>query len=313
MSTKANPPAATRAPRASAPPTHQKAPQTVQTTPAPTTLPATTSDASTAVALPAEWAAKLAAQAKDVAAKERPSVSKISLRSGIISIGGNPVKGNALPCVILVAGHRNAYYDKPFDPNNLMNPVCFALALDDEGMEAHENVPDDNVPGDDPKKERPSPRACDGCEMNAWGSDPRPNSRGKACKETRRLCLLPADAIADAETCAKAEMAIVDIPVTSGKNYSNFVNTVATSANVPPWAVLATMSCFPDAKTQFRVEFTPMRVINDVEVLMALEKRQAEAERLVLLPYDEVASTQEGKMADGAGVAPKSAPAKAKY
>lgn len=269
-----------------------------------TALVAPTQGAGTALALPAAWAAKLAAQAKDVAASERPSVAKIGLRGGLLSYGGQEVKGNVLPVVILAAGHRNTYYDKPFDPNNLQNPVCFALSLSGEDMEAHENVPDENVPG-----ERDG-RDCGSCPFNEWGSDPK-GGRGKACKETRRLVVLPEDALESAEACLKAEMAIIDIPVTSGKNYSNFVNGLAAAAGVPPWAAITQISTVRDAKTQFKVTFTPTEVVQDVSVLEALEKRMGEAERLMLTPYDEVSSTESGKMADGAGVG--QAAKKAKY
>lgn len=260
------------------------------------------------IALPAEWAAKLGQQAKDAAAAERPSVSKIGLRGGFLAIGGDPIKGNILPCVVLAAGHRNVYYSKPFDPNNLANPDCFALSLDGEGMEAHENVPDANIPGNSEEKERPTPRSCEGCAFNDWGSDPK-GGRGKACKETRRLIILPEDALESAEAVKKAELAIVDIPVTSGKNYSNFVNAVAAQAGVPPWVVLINLSTERDQKTQFKVTFTPLSVVQNGEVLAALEAKKDEAERLILLPYDEVGSTESGKMQDGDGVA-KEEPAK---
>lgn len=257
-----------------------------------------------AVALPAGWAEKLSQQAKDAAAAERPSVSKIGLRGGFLQIGGEPIKGNILPCVVLAAGHRNVYYSKPFDANNLANPDCFALSLTGEGMEAHENVPDDNIPPNSDEKERATPRACEGCAYNDWGSDPK-GGRGKACKETRRLIVLPEDALADADAVKKAELAIIDIPVTSGKNYSNFVNSVAAQAGVPPWVVLTNISTERDAKTQFKVTFTPLSVVQNAGVLTALEAKKDEAERLILLPYDEVGSTESGKMQDAPAPAAK--------
>lgn len=283
---------------ANAPQTAQKAPQS----PAPGGGGALVAQAPTAhaIALPGTWAERLAAQAKDQAAKERPSVSKISLRAGVISYGGQPVKGNVLPVIVMLAAHRNTYYDKPFDPNNLQNPVCFALSVDGDDMEAHENVPDENVPAFAERQER----GCSTCPFHEWGSDPK-GGRGKACKETRRLVVLPADCVSSAEEVEKAEMAIVDIPVTSGKNYSNFVNALAASASVPPWAAVTNLSTQPDAKTQFKVTFTPVQVVQDEEVLEALHKKLEQAERLALLPYDEVSSTESGKMQDGAGVAPK--------
>ena len=269
--------------------------------------------ASGAVAMPADLAAEMAKYAKDEAAAERPSVSKIGLRGGMLAYGGQPITGNVLPCVILVAAHRNAYYDQPFDPNNLQNPVCFALSEDGEGMEAHENVPDENVPKDDPEKERATDRSCTGCAMNAWGSDPKVNSRGKACKETRRLVVIPASALTSAEDCLKGELAVLDIPVTSGSNYRNFVNGVAASANVPPWIVMTHISTERHPKNQFMVTFTPMSVVADPAVIDALRRKKDEALRLALLPYDEVQSTTAGKMAAGAGVAEKAKPAKAKF
>lgn len=263
--------------------------------PSPANTPQATQVATTAqthaVALPGSWKERLAADAKAAAAKERPSVSKISLRAGQLKYGDQPVKGNVLPCIVLLAAHRNTYYDKPFDPNNLANPVCFAVSVDGEGMEAHENVPDENLPGG------PDHRGCQGCPNNEWGSDPK-GGRGKACKEGRRLIILPADAAQSPEAAKAAEMAIIDIPVTSGKNYSNFVNGLAAAAGVPPWAALTDVSTQPDAKTQFKVTFTPKQVVEDEAVLEALHARMAEAERIALQPYDEVESTTKGKMAE---------------
>lgn len=244
-----------------------------------------------AVALPGTWKEKLAAQAKAAAAKERPSVSKISLRAGQLKYGDAPVKGNVLPCIVLLAAHRNTYYTTAFDPNNLANPACFAVSVEGDDMEAHENVPPENLPGG------PEQRLCHGCPKNEWGSDPK-GGRGKACKEGRRLIILPADAATSADAARTAEMAIIDIPVTSGKNYSNFVNGLAAAAGVPPWAAITDVSTQPDSKTQFKVTFTPKTVVEDEAVLEALSARMAEAERIALQPYDEVESTTAGKMAE---------------
>jgi hypothetical protein len=140
-------------------------------------------------------------------------------------------------------------------------------------------------------------RDCATCPLSAWGSDPK-GGRGKACKETRRLVVLPASALDTPDNVMKAEMAIVDIPVTSGKNYSNFVNHVAAATGMPVWAVVTEMSCERDPKTQFKVLFNFARTVADEETLLALEKRKDEALRLALTPWDEPASTEAGKMAD---------------
>jgi hypothetical protein len=149
--------------------------------------------------------------------------------------------------------------------------------------------------------------------MNAWGSDPKPNSRGKACKETRRLVLIPASALTSVEDATKAELAIMDIPVTSGANYRNFVNGLAASAKVPPWITITNVSTERHPTNQFMVTFTPIQVVNNPAIIDVLRKKKEQALALSLLPYDEVQSTTAGKMAPGAGVAEKSLPTKSKF
>ena len=62
-------------------------------------------------------------------------------------------------------------------------------------------------------------------EMGSVGKiDPRKQgNKGKACKERRRLAIIPAAAIKDGEI-AKAELAVLSLPVTSLGNWGNYVN-----------------------------------------------------------------------------------------
>lgn len=227
------------------------------------------------MALPGALLERLAAEAKDAAAKERPSISKISLRGGILAYGGAPMVGNKMECIILVAAYRNAYYASRFDPNNIVNPNCFAMSASDENMAPHENVTE------------PENATCKGCPQSEWGSAGG-NSRGKACKETRRLILLPATALEDGPDKVKAaELAILDVPVTSVKNYSQFVNTLSVTAGVPAWAAICQVSVVPDPKTQFKVQFQAMRIVPNEILLAAVESRKEEAMRIALQPYDE--------------------------
>ena len=135
--------------------------------------------------------------------------------------------------------------------------------------------------------------------MNAWGTATKQDgskSRGKACKETRRLVLMPAAAVdKGAEDVLKAELAVLDLPVTSAGNYSNFVNVLSASANVPPYAAIAEVHVVPDRKTQFQVKLTPMRVLPTLDVLESVKKRREEAMRIVLEPYAESAAPVDGK------------------
>lgn len=229
-----------------------------------------------AVALPAEMAAELAQYAKDDAAKERPQISKISLKSGMMSYMGAQVPGDKMDVVILAVAFRNTWYPNRYDPDNVVNPACFAISLTGDDMTPHENV-----------KEPVNP-TCDGCKNAEWGTAMRDGvpSRGKACKEGRRMLVIPAGSLTSADSVKKAEMAVVDIPVTSVKSYGTFVNTMGALGR-PMWTAVTTLAVVRDLKTQFRLTFDPVQFINDVGVIRALQARLEDAQRIVTLPYDE--------------------------
>ena len=240
-------------------------------------VPATVASASTAVALPADLLAELAAEATDAAAAERPSVSKISLKSGMLSYMGAAVPGNAINGVLLVGAKWNRYYAGKYDPNNIVNPTCFAIAgSEGEDMAPHENVA---VPVSD---------FCKGCKNLEWGSNPNsPSGRGKACSESRRLVFMPQDAIASPEAVQKAELAVIDMPVTSVREYANYINSLSVSVKRPMWAVVTRISLVPDMKNQFKVVFTPINTIDDPAVLHMIKERMVEGMRAATIPYDE--------------------------
>lgn len=232
-----------------------------------------------AIALPDELRKELAAEAKDAAAEERPGISKLSTANGELKYLGNPVPGNNLDVIILASVYRNVFYDGPYNPSDIKNPNCFALSEDGEGMAPHANV------------KEPEHKTCEGCPKNAWKSDPRPGSKGKACKESRRLVLIPASAAATAESVMKAEMALLDLPVTSAKNYGSFVNITASATGLPPYAVIANISVVRDPKTQFKVNITPIQPAGDADVIRALKSRKEDAVRIGLTPYDETSES----------------------
>ena len=87
-----------------------------------------------------------------------------------------------------------------------------------------------------------------------------------------------------------AELAILDLPVTSAANYGGFVNAVAATVAVPPWACVANIKVQP-SKNQFEVVLTPTRVLPSVSVLEAVRARLGDAQRLALEPYDETSDS----------------------
>jgi hypothetical protein len=227
------------------------------------------------------WAERLAQSAKAVAALERPSLSQISLRGGVMSLNSVPVPGNKLLCVIVASAFENQFYDKAFDPNVKENPLCFALSADGKDMVPHDN-----------SKEKQS-TTCEMCPQLAWGSDPRPNSKGKACKQKRRLALLPHSAL-EADKIKSAEMATLTIPVMSAKNWANYVNQVASQSARPPWAVLTEVSCHPDPRKQFEVRFELKALIHE-QFLDDVHARIEGAMQVLMTPYEVAPPEQEKK------------------
>jgi hypothetical protein len=236
-----------------------------------------TQEQNTAVALPMDMLAELAADAKAAAAVERPAISTISLRAGIISYGGEPVKGNKLRTVIVAASHVNTLYLTKWDPDNASNPSCFSISENGENMVPHPSVIS------------PPSKTCAACPQFQWGSDIKDGvpSKGKRCKESRRLVLLPESSLESPEDVAAAEMAVVKLPVTSVKAWGGFVNTLKATLDLPPYAVVTEISTQPDVKTQFKVLLSPVSRIDNVEALRAVMAKRKEALNVAMMPFDQ--------------------------
>jgi len=236
----------------------------------------------TSLAIPDDLLAELAKDAKASAALERPSIGNVSLRAGMLSYEGDPVKGNKLRVVVLAASHLNTFYTKSWDPENPSSPDCFALSEDGNGMAPHENVVT-------PKADK-----CSTCPNFQWGSEIRDGkpTRGKACKESRRLVLLPESALESAQDVQSAELAMMRLPVTSVKVWANFINSLAATVSMPHYAVITEVTTQPDIKTQFKVVLTPVDTIKDPEILRAVMAKRAEARIATMVPFAAVEESE---------------------
>jgi hypothetical protein len=219
------------------------------------------------------WQEELAREAKEVASIERPAITQISLRAGVMQYRGVPIPGNKLKCVILSSAIERRYDTKPFDPANIAPPDCFALSTSGIDM------------GPDPNSSDPQSAKCEGCPMNAWQPNPRrPGKNHKPCKERRRIVVVPADTV-ESGTVRGAEMAMLAIPVTSVKHWAAYVNRIATEYNRPPWGMVTEIVVTPNAQTQFEVKFEPVSPIEE-DYLPGVYARVAGAKDAVLVPYD---------------------------
>lgn len=217
------------------------------------------------------WEEKLAAEAKAVAKSERPSVARIGLKSGIMTYQDQALPGNQLDCIIVAAIHENVYYDKPYDPDVLNPPACYAYSLDGENMVPHEDI------------EEPQNPTCRKCWANEFRS--ARNKKGKACGERRKLAVIPAyKDVADIE---KAEIAILSLPVMSVKNWATYVNILSSTPTIQraSWGVLTRISVKPDPKSQFKVYFDHTANLNR-DFLSAVYAKVPVALNILQTPYD---------------------------
>ncbi len=129
-------------------------------------------------------------------------------------------KTDELQVVIVEFTSRNEFYDGAFDKNNIRPPACFAIG----------DVPSELVPSaNSPEKQADS---CAECPMNLFGSA----GNGKACKNTRILAVLPADAEEDTPIWT------IKVSPTAIKGFDGYVRNVQRVFGVPPVGVVTTIA-----------------------------------------------------------------------
>jgi len=229
-----------------------------------------------------DWQKQLNDMAIATAAAEKPSGNWVSFKSGVLSIGGNQIKGNKIDIVVVQSVFENQWYKERYDAANPQTPHCFALAELDDDLRPH------------PDSAEPQSDTCEACPKNQWKSDPD-GGKGKACKNVRRLAMV---ASADLAEIKDAAVAIAKLPVMSVKNWSTYANQIANVLKLPPLAVITNMSVTPDVRSQFVVNFELVDRISDGAVIQELLKKRKDIQPLIFAGYDkpsEAAPKQERK------------------
>lgn len=196
----------------------------------------------------------------------------LSTRGGRLTLKGQPIAGDAVEAIILCAPIERLYYDGTFDATALVPPACSAMALN-----AKDLVPDGN-------SVMPQSAACIGCPKDQWGSAGTPTvpRKGKACRETRRIVFLTADDVQGAADVRTADAYAIRPPVTSIQAFSELVKDLARTECVPTFGAVVKIALVPDAKNQFRMTFTKVRAIKDLNLLTALMDRATNEQNALL-------------------------------
>lgn len=134
-------------------------------------------------------------------------------------------KVDELQVVIVDFTSANYFYEGAYDKDNISPPACFAI-----GTNPLQLVPSDNSPA----KQNDT---CKGCPMNEFGS----SGAGKACKNTRVLAVLPPDATEETPVW------LLKVSPTAIKAFDSYVRSVAAAFQMPPIAVVTTLSFDPNS------------------------------------------------------------------
>ena len=210
-----------------------------------------------------------------------PPAMPLTTQGGVLKYQGAEIPGNKIKLVLIAHVFENDFYEGKFDPNNMTNPVCFAVGKDEDTMKPS------------PDSTKPQHENCKDCKHNQFQS--ADTGRGKACQNRRRIAVIPADGI---DNIPGAEVGIIKTPATSNKLYDAHVHLIAETHGAPPLAVVTEVSLVPDSKTQFKFKFDVVEGLpDDVDVQALFNKADAAQAELLKATYskEDAAPAPKGK------------------
>lgn len=218
----------------------------------------------------ADLKARLKEAALQEVAKEKVTSNKyISIKGGKFSLGEDDL-GENLKVVIIGSAYDNAFYSGKYDPKHTESPICFAVAENESDL-----IPNDGNVYEAQHSD------CGSCPNNQWKS--ADNGTGKACKNSRRLLVIPVDP-ETLEVDVDFEPMLIRLPPTSLSSYAKYVKLVTKKHEVPVFGIITELG-FDDNVEYPSVKFHDIEPIQDENILEGiLNLREAEISTL-LGPY----------------------------
>ena len=166
--------------------------------------------------------------------------------------------------IILDFVSANEYYSNPFTRGEVVPPDCFAIN-EEPGL----LVPSKNAP-------KPQAENCASCHWNQFGTARQ--GKGKACKNTRLLAMVPPDF--DAAT----PIWLMSVSPTGIQAWDRYVATIYGQFSAPPVKVITTIAFDP------KVDYPSVRFGNpqplDTDMLPLAVARMEEARQRLLTEPD---------------------------
>lgn len=214
--------------------------------------------------LPINFREELEKQSQAIKQKiAAPSGDRIRMNSGRYVLP-NGQEGEEFDAVVIDFVSSNMFYEGSYDRNNPAPPVCFAV-----GPEPSLLMPVDASP------EKQSD-TCAACPNNQFGS----HGRGKACKNTRLLAVVPVTASGIEED---APLWIMSVPPTSIKAFDAYVSRLAVKQRTTPIGLVTRFSMDPSVDYA-APRFEAVRPLDDEELGTVFPMREEAMPRLSAVP-----------------------------
>lgn len=198
----------------------------------PIVLPGQVVEPGTALISQAEIEAQLRKQLAEVNKRtSSPGQNQISVKGKMFTLPGQQPRPGPLHCVILDYIWALMHYPGAYNAKKAQDPNCFAIGR--EKPELGLMRPDDSSPekqGED----------CRRCPKNQWKSDPK-GGNGKACKNQRRLLIVPRDADPNAQPYT------IYVSPTALKNFDAYVRELSSVHGLDPIQAVTALDFNPSA------------------------------------------------------------------
>jgi hypothetical protein len=183
-----------------------------------------------------------------------PTARTISTKGKVFTLPTGQSSQGPLSAIILDWRNFNKYYTAAYNPAKPSPPDCFAIHSVITEMAPHE------------KAVKPSSDDCASCTFNKFGS--AATGRGKACRNTVRLAIVPADFTADSDPM------LLNISPTGIRPWSSYVNTLLVN-DLMPINMISEITF--DANAAYpTLLFKAIKTVDDLEMAWLIrEKAQA--------------------------------------
>lgn len=169
-----------------------------------------------------------------------------------------------LELVIVDFYSQNLFYDRPFVEGSPVPPACFAIGAEPTTLTPSKNSP--AVQAD----------TCTACSNNLFNSDPK-GGKGKACKNTRLLSVLPGSAVDDDKV--DLEIWTLSVPPAAMAFFDGYVRTLAAKHKTSPTGVITRVT-LADGQTYFSPRFEVVRPLKASELGTFMRRREEARARL---------------------------------